>query len=132
MNIDKIVMLPKIISSTENLAEEFKELFGSSEAKRAKGVVYFFMSEKPVPRVSGASNILYIGKTKQSIKQRYHQYSKNLASSRSGEFYRHIIDNYGGIKMGYIKVDNPKETESEYFNEYRATHLEFPPKSKVG
>lgn len=131
MEIDGITMLSKAITSADNLAEEFRELFNSPEAK-IKGVVYFFMSEHPISRVCGESNILYIGKTKQSIRARYLRYSDKLASNRSGKFYRHIVENYGGIKMGYLMTDTLRETESEYFKKYCDAHLEFPPKSKVG
>lgn len=132
MDIDEIQILPKTIVSSDDLEEGFRELFGSAKARKAKGVVYFFMSEKPIPRVRGESKILYIGKTKQSISARYLRYSNKLAQKRSGAFYRHILNNYGGISLGYLEVDNPKETESMYFKKYCDTHLEYPPKSKVG
>jgi len=131
MDINQITMLSKRITTSDNLGHEFRELFSSPEAN-IKGVVYFFMSEIPIPRVSGESNILYIGKTKQTINKRYSQYSDKLASNRSGMFYKHIIENYGGIKMGYLRTDTPRETEREFFSKYCETHLEFPPKSKVG
>lgn len=131
MDIEGITILSKTITSSDSLADEFIELFSTPEAN-VKGVVYFFMSVEPIPRARGESNILYIGKTKQSITARYSRYAKKLASGKSGNFYRHIIESYGGIKMGYIKSDTPRKTENEYFNRYCEAHLEFPPKSKVG
>ncbi|MGF1841608.1 MULTISPECIES: hypothetical protein [Vibrio] len=132
MNIDNIKMLPNIITETSDLESQFKDLFGSSEASNAKSVIYFFRSVRPVPRLRGESDILYIGKTKQSIKGRYLQYAKHLATGSSGCFYRYIIDNYGGLRLGFVIVDNPNEMEKYYFKEYRAAYLENPPKSKVG
>lgn len=132
MDIENIVILPKVISSSTDLAEEFNELFCLEEAQNAKGVVYFFMSKNPIPRVNKSSKILYIGKTKQSLKQRYLRYSGKLASGRSGDFFRHIIQNYGGISLGYLLTPTPRETEAKYFKKYYELHLEFPPKSKVG
>ncbi|EGR7978121.1 hypothetical protein M2H39_21625 [Vibrio vulnificus] len=132
MNLEDIKMLPKIITESNNLESEFRELFGSPEASDAKSVVYFFRSVDPVPRLKGTSDILYIGKTKQSLKARYYQYAKHLANGASGCFYSYIINNYGGLRLGYISVDNPNEMEKCYFKEYRATYLETPPKSKVG
>ncbi|MEF1175253.1 hypothetical protein [Vibrio sinaloensis] len=132
MNIDGIKMLPKIITEVNELESEFKELFGSAEASIAKSVIYFFRSVRPVPRLRGESDILYIGKTKQSIKGRYFHYARHLATGSSGCFYRYIIKNYGGLRLGYIVVDNPNEMEKYYFNEYRSVYLENPPKSKVG
>ncbi|OBT30678.1 hypothetical protein [Vibrio splendidus] len=132
MNIDDIKMLSKVITDANELESEFKELLGSSEASNAKSVIYFFRSIKPVPRLRGESDILYIGKTKQSIKGRYFQYARHLATGSSGCFYRYIINNFGGLRLGYIVVDNPNEMEKYYFKEYRSTYLENPPKSKMG
>jgi len=132
MNIDGIIMLPKKITSLDDLANNFKELFGSEEARKDYGIVYFFMSEIPIPRVRGESNILYIGKTNLTLSARYLRYSDKLASNRSGKFYTHIINNYGGISLGYLITDNPKDVEARYFKKYCETYLEYPPKSKVG
>ena len=132
MDINEIIVLPKVITNSDDLASEFRELLSSDEAKKDKGIVYFFKSQKPVPRVKGESDILYIGKTKQSLNKRYFRYSDKLASNRSGKFYRYIIENYGGISLGYIKVDDPKNSEAKFFKEYCNTYLEYPPKSKVG
>ncbi|MFM2589661.1 hypothetical protein [Vibrio sp. TBV020] len=132
MNIENIKMIPKVITDTDDLESEFRELFGLPESANAKSVVYFFCSVNPVPRLRGQSEILYIGKTKQSLKARYFQYSKHLASGSSGCFYRYIINNYGGLRLGYISTDKPDAMEKQYFKEYRASYLENPPKSKVG
>ena len=129
MEIDGIIMLPREIITTNDLTSEFKEMF-KSKGSRERGVVYFIMSIMPVPRLNGESNILYIGKTKRSIYDRYHSVSELLASNFTGDFYRHIIKNFGGIKMGYIKTDSPKETESKIFEQYQAIYFEYPPKSK--
>ncbi len=53
MFIDNIKYLPYSIESTENLEAQFKKLFGNELAKNIKGVVYFFLSEKPIPRFKG-------------------------------------------------------------------------------
>ena len=131
MEIDGIRMLSKEIITSENLGKELLELFNSPEAN-VNGVVYFFMSKLPIPRVIGESRILYIGRTQQTIKRRYSKYSQTLASNRSGEFYKRIIENYGGITMGYVVSSTPVQTEREYFLKYRDTFYEHPPKSKVG
>lgn len=132
MNVEGMIKLPRKIVSSSGLAEEFKSVFNSDEAKLHKNIVYFFMTEKPIPRVKGESNILYIGKTKQSLRQRYLRYSNKLASNRNGVFYKHIIDNFGAISIGYLITDNPKDLESKFFKDYCDKFLEYPPKSKVG
>ncbi len=80
----------------------------------------------------GESNILYIGKTSQNLRQRYLQYSENLASKSSGKFYNYILKNYGAISFGYIITRTPKESEAMFFKQYLNRYLEYPPKSKVG
>ncbi len=132
MHIDNIILLPKKITTTNNLTAEFQELLNTSEAKSYKRIVYFFLSEKPISRVKGESNILYIGKTTESLNKRYFRYAKNLASNRSGEFYKHIINSYGGLSLGLITAENPKNIEAMYFKKYYDCYLEYPPKSKVG
>ncbi len=128
---EHVKMLSKKIICSRDLTAEFKELFKSPEAK-VKSVVYFILSDKPIPRVKGESRILYIGQTVQSINKRYYRYSEHLASNSTGEFYEYIIKNFGGITMGYINSDNPRKTEKEYFKKYFKTYLDYPPKSKVG
>ena len=99
MEIEELIMLPKIITTTENLVDEFKELLGSDEAKQDKKIVYFFKSQQPIPRVKGQSDILYIGKTVQTLNKRYFKYAEKLASNRSGNFYKYIINNFGGFLL---------------------------------
>ncbi len=131
MEIEGITILSKTITSSVDLNSEFKELFCTQDAKTEKGIVYFFMSIRAIPRVNGESNILYIGQTIGSLGDRYPN-PEVLASNSDGKFYKYIIDNYGGLSVGYIKSDSPKITESEYFKKYFDYHLEYPPKSKVG
>lgn len=132
MKIDGLVELSIKINSTSNLANQFKSVFGSEVAKKHKGIVYFFMTKKPIPRVKGESNILYIGKTENSLSQRYFQHSEKLATGQNGDFYKYIIDTYGEISFGVVRTSTPKELESHFFKEYFNTYLEYPPKSKVG
>jgi hypothetical protein len=131
MDINGIIMLPKKITSSVNLTDEFRELFSSAEAKE-ESIVYFFKSLKPVPRIKGQSDILYIGQSEKSLHSRYFPYARKLASNRNGDFYAYIIKEFGGISLGYVKTDTPTLTEKEYFNEYRKAYVENPPKSKVG
>ncbi|WP_223455727.1 MULTISPECIES: hypothetical protein [unclassified Pseudomonas] len=124
--------LPHKISCSKSIENEFKIAFSSEESKRAKGIVYFFLSEKPIPRVSGESRILYIGKTSTSLHSRYYRHSRALSSNKNGAFYSHIIEKYGPITFGYFFSEDPRIDEHKYFSEYYERHLEHPPKSKVG
>lgn len=132
MEIENIRMLSKRIMSADNLTNEFKELFGSDEAKKDKNIVYFLKSNKPLPRVKGESDILYIGSTTQNLYRRYFSYSATLASGCNEVFYKYIISNFGGLCLGYITCSDPKATEAAYFKKYYNQYLEYPPKSKIG
>lgn len=133
LNDGDLEFLPgEINSGGEGLEAQFRALFGSDAAKKAMGVVYFFLSQHPVPRVKGASRILYIGKTTSSLYMRYFPHVRTLASKRSGKFYQHILDDFGVITIGYLKSAVPVEDERTFFKRYVGEHLEYPPKSKVG
>lgn len=122
----------EVSGEVADLGAKFQALFSSDTARCAKGVVYFFLSERPVPRVKGESRVLYIGKTNSSLYKRYFRYANKLASGRSGKFYEHIVDRFGPIRIGYLASATPDQLERELFNKYVIEHLEYPPKSKVG
>ena len=132
MPYKQLKYLPNKITDAGNIEAGFKAAFSSNESKDDEGIVYFFLSEKPIPRTSGESRILYIGKTEHSLHTRHYRNCKRMSSGRSGEFYKYIIENYGHISIGYFKSKNPREEEKEQFKNYVKSHLEYPPKSKVG
>jgi len=128
----EIHFLPHTLANPEQLHDSFKELLGSDEANSAKGVVYFYCSEQPYCYKNGESHVLYIGKTKGSIKGRYLRYAGKLSNGRNGDFYRNIINNYGGVKLGYFFSDNPRADEKVSFSLFRKTYDKNPIKSKRG
>ena len=128
----EIYFLPHTIDNDEDLKLSFQRLLGSSEASKAKSVVYFYCSEKPFPCEGGATTILYIGKTKGSIKGRYYQYASKLANGKNGDFYKNVIRNYGGVKIGYFFTENPRDEEKKSFSRFRNIYKQNPPKSKRG
>lgn len=127
-----LTILPDSLSSPENLTEQFQAMLGSDEAGQAKGVVYCYISESPMTTKNGETHIVYLGKTKGSIKGRYFQYARKLATGKNGEFYGSVIKRYGGVKMGYIFSDTPRDEEKACFARYRKLHGQMPPKSKRG
>ena len=64
-----------------------------------KSVTYIFVSQKRICRLKGYSDILYIGKTKQSIKKRYKQeivsINTNGNSQSTNLRITHILSEYG-------------------------------------
>ena len=132
MNIDEINILPNKVTSQDNIGKEFRSIFNTDEARKIKSIVYFFLAEKPVARMKGESRILYIGKTDQTIHKRWSANASKLNSPKNALFYKYVLANYGAISVGYLEVDNPRESEKKIFKEFYNNHLEFPPKSSVG
>lgn len=127
-----LTILPNQLTSTDGLSEQFKAMLGSSEAGEVRGVVYCYLSETPIKTKNGETNILYMGKTKSSIRGRYLQYAGKLSTGKNGEFYKRVIKYHGGIKMGFIRSVAPREDERACFARYRKLHAQMPPKSKRG
>lgn len=71
MDIENIQIIPIEASDPKNLIRDLKKIFESEEAADAKSVVYFFLSKHPIPRLKSESKILYIGKTINTLKQRW-------------------------------------------------------------
>lgn len=130
--LPELRLLSEAVESVNDLEQAFERVFTCSEARSAKGIVYFFLSARPVPRVRSESRVLYIGKSNQSLSSRYGRYSKRLASGASGAFYSYVVDRFGPLSFAYISSSDPKADEAIYFRKYRQIHMEFPPKSKIG
>ena len=64
---------------------EFKKQFDwvPFDGQMDSGVTYVFVSDTEIPRMVGASDILYIGKTDQSIKVRFEQETRTKNSPRN-------------------------------------------------
>lgn len=131
-DLPELRVLSEVVESVDDLEQAFERVFTCGEASSAKGIVYFFHSADPIPRLRGESRVLYIGKTNQSLNSRYRRYAKKLASGASGAFYRYVVDRFGPLSFAYINSSDPKVDEAIYFRQYRQIHMEYPPKSKVG
>ena len=100
-----------------------------AETKGISGVVYILKTERPIPRIKGESEILYIGETKHDVWSRY------CAEEDTNEFwsvYSHSIDNYGAIYMDVYQTSNNKKTEKIFLKQYYQSHLELPPINRRG
>lgn len=123
-------VLPDSIKS--HTLQQFKQVFSSQEAKDAKNVLYAFVCEKKIPRVNSESNIIYIGKTKQTLRNRYMKYAEAFCSGENSTLYNFIIAHYGSIEIAYKHfgtVQSLKRAEAELLNDYYKLHKEYPPKN---
>lgn len=112
--------------------EAFQEVYGSQDAAEAKQVVYVFLSQKPVPRLVGESNILYIGQTKNSFRARRNKDAKLHATSKANSLkFSAILKNYGAITVrvcDYKKYGKTlQEAEGQLLWWYFQNHYEYPP-----
>lgn len=119
------------ITEKENVIKfetQFIELLKSTS--KDKGIIYIWKTEKKIPRVCGASDILYIGKTKQSLNDRYNNAkSLDIEKDYFKNVYKHVIEKYGAISIDVIVVnlDELKVQEAEKINDYYESHKELPP-----
>ena len=125
MNIRELTMYA---TDWEQFQQQWQEFLESEYAKRDKGVVFKFRTEKPLPRANGESPIIYIGQTSKSVSERYLP-SANLHIERTifEEFYRHYIEKYGPISVEITKSDDPLRDECDEIANYKNTHWDLPP-----
>ena len=133
--INSPLRLPDSIQNydcVDGFRDELKLIFGSQGAKKASNVVYAFICEKKIPRVKSESNIIYIGKTKQSLSSRYLKYVETFCSDYNWAFYRYIFEHYGPVEIAYLPIDTSedlKEAETKLLEDYYKLHREYPPKN---
>jgi hypothetical protein len=128
--IYSFTLLPNQIEEVS--IEQFKAVYGSKEAANAKQVVYFLMSEKPIPRLIGESRIIYIGITKNSFKTRRFKDAKVHATSRANNLkYSAIIKEYGSVSVKVCDFrkygETLEEAEGQFLWWYFQNHCEYPP-----
>lgn len=122
-------VFPEKIDSID--LDTFVRVFGDAEAEREKNIVYVFRTEKPIPRVKGESDIVYIGETKGSFKQRYLKNAKRFTSKLNSMKYQHILETYGPIRITiagcYQFGDSSEQAEEQLLWAYFQNHCEHPP-----
>lgn len=113
--------------SSEDFIEQFRSAFTLPDAIQAVKVVYVWTTRNPIVRLRGASNVIYIGKTDQSLSQRHARHAKLEGSFLNWERYHHIIRNFGPITIQYASCSNPQVLEKTFLDLYFKEHLEIPP-----
>lgn len=110
----------------------FQGAFNDADATIFSSIVYIFRSEKPIPRLKGESDILYIGQTKGTIQQRYLGYCSHLTSTKANCLkYSHVIENFGPIRIAVAPYQRfgktLREAEGQLLWWYFQNHCEYPP-----
>lgn len=118
--------------SKESFVKEFKQLFGSKAARDAKNVLYVFVCEYEMPRVKSANNIIYIGKTVQTLTNRWMGHANAFVNNFNWPFYSYILEHYGKVRIAYLPFDTKqslKQAEAELLNNYHKLHKDYPPQN---
>ena len=123
----------KITATTsEEFSAQFEELLKLESSKRHKNIVYFWKVEKPMPRLYGESNIIYIGQTSRSLQGRYLMSKDfNYEVSMFDHFYKHAIKKYGALFIECKASDNPPHAEWKELRKYYGEHYEYPPRNRA-
>ncbi len=122
--------LPGLIDKVS--VESFQSVYGSIEASKAKGIVYIYMTEKPIPRLVGKSRVLYIGKTDTSFKKRRSPDAKLHATSKANKLkYSAVLSEYGPVSVLVADFkrygDTSLQAEGQLLWWYFQNHCEYPP-----
>lgn len=128
--IDVFRQLPERINSADGAT--FRRAYGHEEARIEKNIVYIFRSERPIPRLKGESDIVYIGQTKGTFGQRYLSSAALHASSKANKMkFEHIVNYYGDIRItvaSYTQFgDSLLKAEGQLLWWYFQNHCEYPP-----
>lgn len=119
-----------MLNKSEKLDEYIKEfeIFLKSEQANIKKVVYIWKTSKPFNRVFGESNIIYIGQTKNTFRNRYgNSKSLDIEKGYFDKYYKFLIKEYGAISIEIIQTDEPEIEEYNRLMEYNDKHKEYPP-----
>ena len=121
---------------TATSVEEFKEqlslLFKQEEFASLNNIVYIWKVDNAIPRLIGESEILYIGRTKNTFSSRYRQkkaFDIELAYFES--VYRHVISKYGQITIELKVCSDTKVEEASLLHAYFKKHCELPPMNRA-
>ena len=118
------------VETGQEFADQFRRMFTSKDASAAVNVVYTWRTGDSIPRLRGKSDIIYIGKTKSSLRQRHGRYAAVEGSDLNWKRYEHILKTYGPIWVEYKNVAKNvdlREEEKRVLREYFCRHLEYPP-----
>ena len=110
----------------QDFIHQFKDMSSCQRARETKNVVYVWVTQKCIPRLHGKSNIIYFGKTVQTLHGRLHKYASTEGNSYNWHRYEHIIKIFGPIKIFFAVTSNPKDKESELLKKYYEDHCEYP------
>jgi hypothetical protein len=122
--------LPERITSADEAS--FRRAYGQQEAAVERNIVYVFRAERPIPRLRGESDVVYIGQTKGTFRQRYLPSAALHATSKANKIkFEHIVAHYGPIRIMLSPFsqfgDSLLKAEGQLLWWYFQNHCEYPP-----
>lgn len=128
--LDAFRVLPERLTSVDEAT--FKRVYGDDSAGIEKNIVYVLRTEKPIPRLKGESDVVYIGQTKGTFRQRYLPSAKLHATSKANRLkFGYIVENYGSIRIAISSHtpfgDSLLKAEGQLLWWYFQNHCEYPP-----
>lgn len=96
--------------------------------------IYMWRAAKPVPRVRGENDAIYVGKAAAGPRQ----IKVDLNDPDNGAFYRHVVEAYGPITVWWADAETLRgagvaasleEQETEVLRAYFRAHLDRIPKN---
>lgn len=137
--LNKFEELPEKIykcEAADAFQESWRRVFSSGRAKDKTEVVYIWRAANPIPRLKGASDIIYIGKTKNTIYSRHYGYAEKEANEYNKARYDYILEHYGTISIYVCHFSefgkDLTAAEQNLLDSYFNHHLEYPPLNRMG
>lgn len=117
--------------SAEEFREQLSQLFKQDEFSNLNNIVYLWKVENAIPRLIGESDILYIGRTKNTFSSRYRQKKAiDIELAYFESVYRHVISKYGQITIKIKVCSDTKVEEAVLLHAYFKKHSELPPMNR--
>ena len=128
--LDTFRVLPERITSVDE--ETFRRVYGDDAAGSEKNIVYLLRTARPIPRLRGRSDVVYIGQTKDTFRQRYLPSAKLHATSKANSLkFGYIVEQYGPIRIAVASYtaygDSLLKSEGQLLWWYFQNHCEYPP-----
>jgi len=129
------MQLAGTLTATEvnELKVQLKTILNADQTMRQAGIVYFLITTKPVPRLRGESDIIYIGQSKYTLKDRYQDKIHQECDDYNWRRYEYILKECRNpIRIFVTDCLKPAETEYLLIKRYYNEHLDLPPLNRRG
>lgn len=111
----------------EDFEGQYLEMFNLAEALNSKGFVYIFWMEREMTCHRGSSNVLRIGETKQTLRERHRPRKSRQYYRDHWSYLRNVIKEFGPIRFSNARVHDHRGAEKRFLNNFRHSHLQYPP-----